>query len=134
VAGPFSVGCSRPWRANLVLVGDAAGFFDGITGEGMSVSLVTARHCSRACDGYLSGGGYAPFRKYASLRAGLVRNSELLGHVSLALGSRPALARMAVRNLQRRPETFNKLVAISTGSSGLRTIRLNDLSALLFGY
>ena len=133
VAGPFAVACTRPWRANLVLVGDAAGFFDGITGEGMSLALVSARHCAAAVDGYLTDGDYASFRQYASRRAGLVRNSNLLARVSLALGSRPALAAAAVRNLQRQPKTFTRLVAINSAEAGLRTVRPRDILALATG-
>ncbi len=40
VAGPFPVRPRRLWKRNLVLAGDAAGFFDGITGEGMSLALI----------------------------------------------------------------------------------------------
>ena len=132
-AGPFVASCTRPWRANLVLVGDAAGFFDGITGEGMSVALVSARHCAAAVDRYLGAGDYAAFREYAARRAALVRNSNLLARVSLALGSRPTLARMAVRNLQRQPRTFEKLVAINSGEAALRSVRPRDFMALAAG-
>lgn len=133
-AGPFVASCTRPWRANLVLVGDAAGFFDGITGEGMSVALVSARLCAEAVARYLGDGDYQPFREYAAHRAGLVRSSNLLARVALALGSRPTLARMAVRNLQRQPRTFEKLVAINSGEIGLRRVRPRDFMALATGH
>ena len=133
-AGPFAASCRRPWRANLVLVGDAAGFFDGITGEGMSVALVSARHCAAAIHRYLRDAEYEAFREYAGRRSALVRSSNLLARVSLALGSRPALAGVAVRNLQRQPRTFEKLVAINSGESGLRSVRPRDLLALATGW
>ena len=132
-AGPFAASCTRPWRANLLLVGDAAGFFDGISGEGMSVALVSARACAEAADRYLDEGNYEAFREYAKRRAALVRNSNLLARVSLALGARPGLARVAVRNLQRKPQTFEKLVAISSGEANLRAVRPRDLLALATG-
>jgi flavin-dependent dehydrogenase len=132
-AGPFAASCTRPWRANLVLTGDAAGFFDGITGEGMSIALVSARACAQAAHRYLSSGDYEPFREYAARRTVLVRNSNLLGRVSLTLGSRPWLARLAVRNLQRQPETFEKLVAINNGEANLRALHPRDLVALATG-
>ncbi len=76
---------------------------------------------------------YQPFRDYASRRAALVRNSNLLARVSLAFGSHPALAKMAVRNLQQQPRTFEKLVAINSGEAGLRTVRPRDFVALASG-
>ena len=132
-AGPFAASAKRSWRANLVLVGDAAGFFDGITGEGMSVALVSARQCAGAVRSYLESGDYGAFRRYERSRRALVRNSNVLGRVSLALGARPALARWSVRNLERRPATFEKLVGISAGDYGLGDLRPRDMLALATG-
>jgi flavin-dependent dehydrogenase len=132
-AGPFAANATRSWRANLVLVGDAAGFFDGITGEGMSVALVSARQCAAAVCSYLETGEYDGFRTFERSRRSLVRNSNLLGRVSLALGARPPLARWSVRNLERRPATFEKLVGISAGEHRLRDLRPRDFLALATG-
>lgn len=133
VAGPFPRTCKRAWRANLALAGDAAGFYDGISGEGMSAALTSARACATAIDTYLRTGSYAPFRAYDRQRRALVRNSDLLARLSVTLASRGWSARLAVRNLQRCPETFAKLVAINTGDASLRQVRLRDLSALIGG-
>lgn len=132
-AGPFPAGCSRAWKANLVLAGDAAGFFDGISGEGMTAALLSARECAAAIDAYLTGGSYEPFRRYDRRRRALVRNSNLLARVSLALSRQPRVAELAVRNLSRRPETFARLVAINTGEAGLGSIRPRDVLALALG-
>ena len=131
-AGPFPRGCTRAWRANVVLAGDAAGFFDGITGEGMSVALRGAERAARAVDAYLATGSYAPFRRYDRERRALTGNSDLLGRLSLGLARSPVVAELAVRNLGRRPETFARLVAVNTGAAGLRSLRPRDVAALLF--
>ncbi|MEO9254487.1 MAG: NAD(P)/FAD-dependent oxidoreductase [Tepidiformaceae bacterium] len=133
-AGPFAARAKRAWRANVVLVGDAAGFFDGISGEGMSVALISARACAEAVEAHLRDGSFEPFRAYDRHRREMVRNSDLLSHVSLALGSNTALAHYAVRNLARRPETFAKLAGINSGELGLRILRPRDLLALTFGF
>jgi flavin-dependent dehydrogenase len=132
-AGPFAVACRRAWRANVVLAGDAAGFFDGISGEGMSRALTSARHCATAVDAFLRNGDHDHFRRYDARRRAMVGNSNLLARLSLALGSRPALAQFAVRNLGRRPATFTKLTAINSGELGLGALRPRDISALLLG-
>src|SRR5213079_605304 len=72
-AGPFAAGCRRAWRANVVLAGDAAGFFDGISGEGMSVALASARDCAVAVDAFLRDGNHEHFRGYDGRRRALVR-------------------------------------------------------------
>jgi menaquinone-9 beta-reductase len=133
VAGPFPRTSQRAWRANLVLAGDAAGFFDAISGEGMSVALVGARSCAGAISAHLQTGAYERLRDYDRQRRTLVRNSDLLARFSLLLGSRDWTARVAVRNLARRPEAFAKLVTINTGEAPLTSLRPRDLSALLAG-
>ena len=132
-AGPFGARCLRPWRRNLVLVGDAAGFLDAISGEGMSVTLASARDCAAAVDDYLSHRDEQAFRRYSAQRRSLVRNSDLLARVSLALAAWPPIARLAVRHMAHRPESFGRLVAISAGELPLRALRLTDVSALLLG-
>lgn len=132
-AGPFARGTRRAWRANVVLVGDAAGFFDGITGEGMSVALASAPLAAAAIDAYLRDGSFERLRRYDRERRAMVRNSNLLARVSLGLGSRHRLAALAVRNLGRRPDTFARLTAVNSGDAGLRSLRPRDAVALLAG-
>lgn len=132
-AGPFAARAKRAWRANVVLVGDAAGFFDGISGEGMSVALLSARACAEAVEAHLQGGVSDPFRAYDRHRRAIVRNSNLLARVSLALGSNPTLAHHAIRNLARHPVTFARLTAINSGELGLRSLRPRDLLSLTLG-
>ncbi len=132
-AGPFATGCVRPWRSNLVLVGDAAGFFDAINGEGMSLTLVSARDCAAAVDAYLRTNDEAAFERYSRQRRALVRDSEWLARLSLTLAARPAVARLAIKHLARRPSAFARLVAISSGELPLRALRPSDVRALLLG-
>ncbi len=132
-AGPFARSCTRAWRGNLILVGDAAGFFDGITGDGMSAALVTARMCAEAVGSFLDSNEYAAFREYDCRRRAVGRNAKLLARVSLGLARRPALARFAVRNMAHRPESFSRLVNIASSESPLRSLRPRDVSALTLG-
>lgn len=132
-AGPFPAASRRPWRDNLVLVGDAAGFVDAISGEGISTSLLSARVCADAVAGYLDGDSDQAFRRYAKQRGALARNADLLAHLSLVLSSRPWLARHSVRNLMRQPETFRRLLGVSAGDLRLTDLRPRDLLALAAG-
>jgi flavin-dependent dehydrogenase len=132
-AGPFPAACSRAWRANLLLAGDAAGFFDGISGEGISSALISSRACARAVDLFLRTGDVSALQRYDAERRALVRNSDMLARLSLALAARPALARLAVQHLARQPATFARMVAINTGELPLRALRPRDIAALAFG-
>lgn len=132
IAGPFPRRARRPWRANLLLAGDAAGFFDGITGEGMSTALTSAPALAAAIESYLADFSYRHFRAYARQRADLVRNAELLGRLTLLLARDERLARLAVRNLARQPATFARLLAVN-GGAPLRSLGPRDLLALATG-
>jgi flavin-dependent dehydrogenase len=130
MAGPFPSKAARLTSDNLVLVGDAAGFFDPITGIGMSTALRSARlvadHVAECLD-----------QKRWPSEDGELRvsttNSELMARLLLVLSSHPALGRIAIRNLQRRPEVFTKLMAINDGMLELTDLRPHDLLALLLG-
>ena len=131
--GPFPAACSRAWRDNLVLAGDAAGFFDGISGEGISAALLSARACAGAVGDVLRTGDRRALRRYDGERRTITRNSDLLARISLILAARPALAHRAVANLARRPQTFARLVAVSTGDLPLGALGARDLLALACG-
>jgi menaquinone-9 beta-reductase len=130
-AGPFGRACTRPWRGNIALVGDAAGFLDAISGEGMSSALISARYCAAAVDEYLLGNGERALRQYGRRRAKLMRNSDLLARLTLALAARPAIAKRSIRQLARRPDTFVRLVSISAGDLPLHALRPSDALTLL---
>ena len=132
-AGPFPAGARRDWRGNLVLVGDAAGFFDGISGEGMSLALVASEFAARAVQQFLQDGDPAHFATYERARHRLGRNSNLLARISLLLAAHPSLGRRVIGNLSKRPQTFEKLLAINSGVSGLAALRPRDVGCLLLG-
>lgn len=133
-AGPFPASAKALWRSpNLVLVGDAAGFHDGISGDGMSLALISARYCAGAVVSFLNTGSPRPFREYEQRRRRLARNSRLIASLILALASRPSLGRRAVLNLARKPDTFAKLAAINGGKLGLGSLRPRDIMALALG-
>ena len=132
-AGPFPAEAHRAWRGNLVLAGDAAGFYDGVTGEGMSLALVTARLCANAVEQFLMGGGHRPFAAYDRERRDLARHSQLLGMLTLTLAAHPHLGAWVVANLAKRPATFATLLAINQGERGFASLRPRDCLAVLLG-
>jgi len=132
-AGPFPAEAGRVWKSNLVLVGDAAGFFDGVTGDGMSLALVSAQMCAGAVREFLATGESASFAVYARKRRALVRNPQLLGRLLLTLATHPRIGARVASNLARRPETFAKLMRINQGEHGFSSLRPRDLLAALAG-
>ena len=129
--GPFPAHARRAYRGRMVLVGDAAGFFDGISGEGISLALQNAKDCAAAVDEALRTNRTDPFAGYDRVVRERARSSTLLAKLSLFLASHPLLGETAVRNLKRHPSMFGKLVAINSGEAGLSALRPSDVASLL---
>ncbi|RMG44904.1 MAG: NAD(P)/FAD-dependent oxidoreductase [Acidobacteria bacterium] len=107
-AGPFGVRVFRPHRGRCVLVGDAAGDTDPITGEGIGLALEQARELVRAlCRG-------EPHR-YARRRRRLLAGPSRAAAALVALHRHPSLRRRALRLLDRHPGLFARLLAWHLG-------------------
>ncbi len=105
VTGPFDAMCSRSVSDGVLLVGDAADFFDPFTGEGVCAALAGAHLAAGVLDHAL--GSTAPLtsrrlQRYRTLRRqhflGKWIVERLIGYSMLA----PALFDRAVGRLERR--------------------------------
>jgi flavin-dependent dehydrogenase len=110
-AGPLQRAARRRALDRLVLLGDAAGYLDAITGEGVSLALQAALALGTALPEVLGAGAGA-----RSL-AGWVRGERLrysryaaVARVVLALARRPALRRRTLDLLDARPALFARMV------------------------
>jgi flavin-dependent dehydrogenase len=107
-AGPLLQRVRGSVWGRLVLLGDAAGYVDAITGEGLSLAFEQAKALGRLLPGAIENPGLLTayddasaraFRSYARLASGLV-----------AMARRPALRRAALNRLVARPEIFGFLL------------------------
>jgi menaquinone-9 beta-reductase len=105
-AGPLRQRVRSIVAEDFALIGDAAGFVDAITGEGISLAMDTAaalvadlatRRRGVLCD-------------YAAVHARAFRSYWLLTNGLLTLARRPALRRSAVALLARHPGLFEALL------------------------
>jgi flavin-dependent dehydrogenase len=131
--GPLRVRCRRPWRHRALLVGDAAGYVDAITGEGMSLALRTATVAGDAAARAMRGEGDLPLREYARARAGVFRDHALLTHGLVFLARRPWLARRAIGRLAADPALFTRLLAVNNGTRSLTSLGVLDVLKLAVG-
>jgi flavin-dependent dehydrogenase len=127
--GPLGSRARRVVADGAILLGDAAGFVDAITGEGISISLATAPAAALAIDraiarGDVSARGLAP---YARFRARAVGDQEALTRAVLALAARPLLARGAIALLARAPGLFTRLLGVNCGQRAPSPFRLARL-------
>jgi flavin-dependent dehydrogenase len=104
-AGPLHQKVRGVQRANLALVGDAAGYLDAITGEGLAVAL----HQSAALVEALKKGSLAG---YAAASRRIHRLPDAMTALMLALERRPRLRKRAIRALSAEPALFSLLLGI----------------------
>jgi flavin-dependent dehydrogenase len=99
----------RVFRGRTILIGDASGSVDAITGEGMSLSFHQAIALSEA----LASGDLA---SYQAEHRRLARRPHLMGNLMLLLDRFPALRRRVIRSLAAKPEIFANMLAMHVGS------------------
>ncbi|HYG63546.1 MAG TPA: NAD(P)/FAD-dependent oxidoreductase [Thermoanaerobaculia bacterium] len=104
-AGPLHQQVRAVCRGNVALVGDAAGYLDAITGEGLAVAL----HQSAALAEALRAGDLA---LYAAAHRRIARLPDFMTSLVLSLERRPGLRRRAVKALAAEPALFSRLLGI----------------------
>jgi flavin-dependent dehydrogenase len=104
-AGPLQQTVRDVRRGNLALVGDAAGYLDAITGEGLAVAF----HEAAALVAALRGGGLAP---YSIACRRINRLPNFMTGLVLFLERHPRLRARAVRALAAEPVLFSRLLGI----------------------
>jgi flavin-dependent dehydrogenase len=133
LCGPLRQEATRAATDGAVLVGDAAGFLDGITGEGMSLTLLSARIASEVVSDALARGdlGRRVLSTYERRRWRASRDLTWLTEIVLAgIRFRP-LARRVVRGLRRHPDVFEQVLAVNAGMGGIRDVGLRNLAKVL---
>lgn len=132
--GPLRVKSKAVWRGRAVLIGDAAGYVDAITGEGMSLALQTAAFASDAIRIILGGGDVdAAFSVYSKARARAFRDHALLTMGLVELARHPFFAKRAIARLAKDPALFTRLLAVNTGARSILSLGVIDGLKLAIG-
>ena len=109
--GPLAYRAHRTAAAGSLLIGDAAGFYDPFTGEGIFHALQSAEQAAQLIAGILASDG--PTRsllaRFDRRQRKALAARERLGGALQAIIRRPALANAFARFLSRRP-TFAELL------------------------
>lgn len=122
-AGPFRQRVTGLVSGNVVLVGDASGYFDAITGEGLSLGFRQGEALAAA----LAAGN--PLR-YVAAHARLKREPYRMIRLLLLLERHPALRRRAVAALAKEPRVFQRFLAINDGQATLRSLGVGNAARL----
>ena len=100
-------------RDRLALIGDAAGYVDAITGEGLSIAF----HQAEALATALAAGDLEP---YARQHRRIVALPDAMTRLLLFVERRPALRRRVIRALAREPQVFSRLLAVHCRAAPVR--------------
>jgi 2-polyprenyl-6-methoxyphenol hydroxylase-like FAD-dependent oxidoreductase len=109
-AGPFWQRVRRVWADRLALVGDAAGYVDAITGQGLSLAFVASGLLMEELPRDLSGDLRPALRRYGARLRPRWLAYALPARALVALSRRPAARRRAFRSLAAVPGAFSALV------------------------
>lgn len=108
-AGPLEQRVHSVLAPGVALVGDAAGYLDALTGEGLALGF---RSAMALVDSFASGELWRYPREYARITRAYYATTWLM----LALSRRPRLRRALVRYLSRSPELFSALLGLAVDS------------------
>jgi flavin-dependent dehydrogenase len=123
-SGPFDWPVRRPTAPGVLLVGDAAGYFDPLTGQGIYRALRTAELAARAADRLLSG-AEAParlLRWYEDEVDAAIRPGRRLQRLVEAAVSRRRPRRTAIGLLHRRPRLASGLIRVTGDAAPVRSL------------
>ncbi len=111
--GPLALVARRVSAPGVVLVGDAAGFYDPFTGEGVTLALRTAEMAAEEADRALRAGRTDDLRAYDRRRDEATRDKFRLNRVLQGVVAVPELSNFVARRLSRRPDLAHELVGIA---------------------
>ena len=124
--GPLAYRVRTAVCGRVILTGDAAGFVDPFTGQGVYLALRAGRLAAQGIDEALRGSRRADraFHEYERrLRAEVAERERLALFVRVML-MRAALSRRAARALRVRPDDFRPLVDAVTAAADAPLVRL----------
>lgn len=111
--GPFAQPVARRYAGRIALVGDAAGYLDPLSGEGVTLGFKSAR----ALVDVIAKG--RPLDDYEAAYRALSRPYYVMTRMLLWLATRPRLRARVIRGLAARPPAFSRLLAITSGEAPL---------------
>jgi 2-polyprenyl-6-methoxyphenol hydroxylase-like FAD-dependent oxidoreductase len=132
VCGPFDVWARSRIADRAILVGDAGGYLDPITGEGISIALQTAYWAAEIVDDALRRDDLSAqfLRPYHERVDRAIRDHKRLTRAILFLGLHRNWSTLAVKRLARSPELYSDLLGINCGVRTFWDFRLTDLLRL----
>ena len=122
-AGPLRQRCRAVINGNLALVGDASGYLDAITGEGLALSFSQAVALVEAM-------AVGDLHRYVGAHWRIVRYPNSITRLLLLVERRPWLRRRVMRSLAGDPTLMSRFLALKMRASGPRVLGADGLLPL----
>jgi menaquinone-9 beta-reductase len=121
-SGPFDRPVSRAVYDGAALVGDAAGYYDPFTGQGMYQALAGAEQLAAVADSALRRGDTSAraLRRWHARRRDLARGPRLVQHTIEAVLARPWLASRAIARIGRARRFADAIIAVTGDTAAPR--------------
>jgi flavin-dependent dehydrogenase len=110
--GPLALEARRVSAPGALLVGDAAGFYDPFTGEGVTLAMRGAELAAEVAHRALIA-GKADLREYDRRRHEATRDKFRLNRLLQRIVAWPGLANAVAKRLEARPDLADRLVGIA---------------------
>jgi 2-polyprenyl-6-methoxyphenol hydroxylase-like FAD-dependent oxidoreductase len=127
-AGPFRVKSRTVADRGVFLLGDAAGFLDPITGDGMSAGFLAAAELARLLVETDPASAAAAYRAWYARQW---RTRSVITAIALKLTGSPALAGRALRGIGGHPGALASLLEVNSGARSLSSIPLREWATLV---
>jgi flavin-dependent dehydrogenase len=133
--GPFDWPVRRSVADGALLVGDAAGYYDPFTGQGIYRALRGAEMASHAAAGALRAGDVsaAALAEYGRAHRRAFGSGERMQRIVEAVVSRPALFGAVASRFRRRPALADAVIRVTGDVDPARTLLNPRLLAMLVG-
>ncbi len=125
--GPFRYGATTVARDRIFLVGDASGFVDPISGEGLAAGLAQARALARSLS------HPDPESAYRRTHRLLTRDPRRVARLLLFFTRTPARTARGMQGLKRAPAAMGKMLGVNFGYWGFDRITPREWLALFTG-
>lgn len=118
--GPMHQVARSPVSDGVGLVGDASGYLDAITGEGISLALAQVQALYDSIGPWMLSNDRVPTARelqgYSRRISGMVRQHQSITRLVLFLSRKPRLAERAIKGLGRQPQLFRWLLSANMGA------------------